>query len=167
VYRPFELPTEEWAALNVSLDGVRVFAETALAGRAAAARFDGLYTYDILVHHAGKFARLCSQARRAGLLCMPSVGPGYDARRAGLDARVKPRRNGRTYDSMWSAALRARADVITITSYNEWHEGTQIEPARMRRGYESYEGAWGMGGSRAHGAYLERTSFWTRLMARR
>ena len=30
---------------------------------------------------------------------------------------------------MWKAAIRAGADRVTITSYNEWHEGTQIEPA--------------------------------------
>jgi hypothetical protein len=73
---------------------------------------------------------------------------------------VKPRLNGATYDSMWRAALRARADVVTITSYNEWHEGTQIEPARARPGYTAYEGAWGLRGAAAETAYLERTRYW-------
>ena len=45
---------------------------------------------------------------------------------------------------MWRGAVRARADLVTITSYNEWHEGTQIEPARSgRRGYESLRGRLG------------------------
>ena len=165
VYRPFELSPLEWAAFNERVDGVRVWAETALAGRAAAGRFDGLYTYDILVHHAGKLHRICAQARKVRLLCAPSVGPGYDARRAGLDARVKPRRNGATYDSMWRAAIRAQPDMVTITSYNEWHEGTQIEPARARRGYESYDGAWGVRGRRAEHSYLDRTAYWTKTLA--
>ena len=34
---------------------------------------------------------------------------------------------------MWRAAIAARADRVTITSYNEWHEGTQIEPAARPR----------------------------------
>ena len=48
------------------------------------------------------------------------------------DLRVKPRRDGARYDGMWRGALRAEADLVTVTSYNEWHEGTQIEPARGR-----------------------------------
>ena len=52
---------------------------------------------------------------------------------------------------MWAAAIHARADIVTITSYNEWHEGTQIEPAAppARHGayrYLSYNGAWGLYG---------------------
>jgi hypothetical protein len=62
---------------------------------------------------------------------------------------------------MWRGAVRAGADVVTVTSYNEWHEGTQIEPARAgRAGYESYEGAWGLRGRAAETAYLDRTRFW-------
>ena len=99
------------------------------------------------------------------LLCAPSVGPGYVARRADGDPRVKPRRNGRTYDSMWAAAIRAHPDVVTITSYNEWHEGTQIEPAAPsgRHGgyrYASYDGAFGLHGIAAERAYLDRTRYW-------
>ena len=161
VWASVELPDAEWASLNVSLDDVRVFANTNLAGRAAAGGFDGLYTYDVLLFGGGLFPRLCAQARKLGLLCAPSVGPGYDARRATPDVRVKARRNGARYDGMWAGAVRARADLVTITSYNEWHEGTQIEPARGgRSGYESYEGAWGAYGPAAETAYLDRTAYW-------
>ena len=161
------LPASEWADLNARLVGVRTFANTNLAGEAAAGRFDGLYTYDVLLFGGGLFPRLCGQARGVGLLCAPSVGPGYDARRATGDKRVRPRRDGATYDAMWRGALRARADLVTITSYNEWHEGTQIEPARAgRRGYEAYEGAWGLRGVAAETAYLDRTAFWVRQLSR-
>jgi hypothetical protein len=158
-------PAAEWAELNSRLEGVRTFANTNLVGRAAAGRFDGIYTYDVLLFEGKLFPRLCAQARRAGLLCAPSVGPGYDARRATPDRRVKPRRNGATYDRMWRGAVRARADLVTITSYNEWHEGTQIEGARGgRRGYQSYDGAWGMRGWAAENAYLVRTAYWVRRL---
>jgi len=73
---------------------------------------------------------------------------------------VRPRRNGATYDNLWTAALAARPDFITITSFNEWGEGTQIEPAAQHRGYVSYDGAWGLVGTAAQTAYLTRTAYW-------
>lgn len=169
VYRSDDLPAAEWAALNDRLTDVRVFAQTGLIGHAAAGHFDGVYTYDILVYGGSTFERLCRQARAAGLLCSPSVGPGYEASRATGDPRVKPRLDGATYDAMWRAALHANADLITITSYNEWHEGTQIEPARVEplRGearYESYTGAYRLTGVAAARAYLGRTAMWAGLL---
>jgi glycoprotein endo-alpha-1,2-mannosidase len=168
VYRPLDLPIADWAAAQAALhaDGSVLYAQTALVGAAASAGFDGVYTYDIVVYSGSKFARLCAQARAVKLLCAPSVGPGYDARRGSGDPVVKLRRNGATYDSMWKMAIRAGADRVTITSYNEWHEGTQIEPASStptRRGryrYLSYDGAWGLHGLAAEDAYLARTRYW-------
>jgi glycoprotein endo-alpha-1,2-mannosidase len=165
VYRALDLPIDEWAAANDSLQGVEVLAQTALAGAAAAAHFDGIYTYDILTYGGDSFARICGAAHAKGLLCAPSVGPGYDARRGSGDPRVKPRRDGATYDAMWTAAVASHADRVTITSYNEWHEGTQIEPAASRRRhgryrYACYDGAWGLSGATAPGAYVARTSYW-------
>ena len=168
VWASTQLPDAEWADMNRRVDGVRVFANTNLAGRAAAGGFDGLYTYDVLLFGGALFPRLCDQARRLHLLCAPSVGPGYDARNATGDQRVKPRRDGARYDAMWQGALRSRPDLVTITSYNEWHEGTQIEPARAGiSGYESYEGAWGLSGRAAERAYLERTAYWVQRFTRR
>jgi hypothetical protein len=62
---------------------------------------------------------------------------------------------------MWNAALHAGADMVTITSYNEWGEGTQIEPAGHGGRYESYDGAYGLHGTAARRAYLMRTAYWT------
>ncbi len=169
VYRPLDLPIADWAANKAALhaDSSTLFAQTALVGAAAAAGFDGVYTYDIVVYSGGKFARLCKEAHAVKLLCAPSVGPGYDARRGSGDPVVKSRRDGATYDSMWKMAIQAGADRVSITSYNEWHEGTQIEPASSsptRRGryrYLSYEGAWGLHGPAAEDAYLSRTRYWS------
>jgi hypothetical protein len=161
VYHPRDISAADWAAVRAqSPPGLRVFAGTQLVGFAAAARFDGFYTYDFLNFGADKFARLCAQARAAHILCAPSVGPGYDGLRAGESPGGRGRRHGETYDALWAAALAAAPDVVTITSFNEWGEGTQIEPAETRRGYPSYEGAWGMGGAAAQFAYLTRTAYW-------
>jgi hypothetical protein len=150
----------DWAAVNHSLSGVRLFANTPFATKAAAGGFAGLYTYDIYIYDGFGFPRMCATARKLHLLCAPSVGPGYDARAEG-DARMRPRNDGETYDGMWRSALRAHADMVTITSYNEWHEGTQIEPAAdVGVQYESYDGAWGLYGKAAQRAYLDRTAYW-------
>jgi glycoprotein endo-alpha-1,2-mannosidase len=151
----------DWAALNARLGSLRLFANTGLPGKAQAGGFDGLYTYDVYVYDGSSFPRACASARRLGLICAPSVGPGYDARRATGDPRVRSRADGATYDRMWRGAIRAGADQVTITSYNEWHEGTQIEPAQAVGGtYASYDGAWGTTGRAAQRAYLTRTGFW-------
>jgi glucosamine 6-phosphate synthetase-like amidotransferase/phosphosugar isomerase protein len=68
------------------------------------------------------------------------------------------------------AAISAGADRVTITSFNEWQEGTQIEPAiPLRLGeyrYISYDGAWGLHGVAAENAYLDRTAYWAALYRR-
>jgi hypothetical protein len=173
VYRPFDLPVTDWAASKNALHagGATLFAQTQLVGAAAAAGFDGVYTYDIVTYGGWMFARFCNEAHAGGLLCAPSVGPGYDAQRGSGDPVVKPRRRGATYDAMWRAAIAAHADRVTITSYNEWHEGTQIEPAAppSRHGayrYLSYDGAWGLHGVAAETAYLRRTRYWSDVFRR-
>jgi hypothetical protein len=149
-----------WADALKDLEGVRVFAHSHFVGRASAAGFDGIYTYDVATWSGRTFARLCTQAHRAGLLCAPSVGPGFDARLATSDGLVRPRLYGATYDRMWRTAIRANADLVTITSYNEWQEGTQIEPARIQVERPGYEGAWGKHGAAAQRAYLDATARW-------
>ena len=174
VYRPLDLPLADWAEARDALHagGSTLFAQTALVGAAARGGFDGVYTYDIVAYGGGKFARLCAEARAVRLLCAPSVGPGYDARRGSGDPFVKQRRNGATYDSMWKTAIASHADRVTITSYNEWHEGTQIEPAAWRptrRGpyrYLNYDGAWRMHGLDAANAYMTRTRYWSDVFRR-
>jgi len=43
---------------------------------------------------------------------------------------TKDRLNGEYYEREWRSALEeAGAEFVSITSFNEWHEGTQIEPA--------------------------------------
>ena len=153
---------DAWRAALARVSGYRVFAHTSLPGKAFKGGFDGLYTYDVLVYDGSSFARMCASARELGLACAPSVGPGFDAFRATSEVQTRRRNDGRWYDHMWDSALRASPDVVTITSYNEWHEGTQIEAASSRaRQYDTYDGAWGLTGVSAERAYLDRTAYWT------
>ena len=59
-----------------------------------------------------------------------SVSPGLDAHNLPGDTRaVVPRGpNGERYASSWNAALTADPDWIAVTSWNEWFEGTQVQP---------------------------------------
>ena len=162
VYHPRDFAASDWLAVRAQAPtSLRVFAGTNLVGFAAAGGFDGFYTYDFVDFGGDKFVRLCEQAHALRLLCAPSVGPGYDGRRAGETSTATGRRRGVTYDNLWTAAVAAQPDLVTITSYNEWGEGTQIEPAAARRGYRRYDGAWGLTGRRARSAYLSRTAYWT------
>jgi glycoprotein endo-alpha-1,2-mannosidase len=160
VYDADRDPAADWAAALDTVGGVRVFAQTTLVGRARASGFDGVYPYDVVTWNAALFRRLCTEAHESGLLCIPSVGPGYDARLATSDEVVRPRLDGATYDRMWKGAIRARPDLVTVTSYNEWQEGTQIEPARPQVGRPGYDGAWNQNGDTAQRAYLTRTAYW-------
>ena len=173
VYRPLDIDPATWLALTRANRGIQFLAQSGNVSWAAAAGFAGVYTYDIVSFPGTSFANLCARAHEAHLLCAPSVGPGYDALRTNEDTKLRSRRNGAAYDAMWQAAIRSGADLVTITSYNEWHEGTQIEPALttlprslastpVRPSYETYDGAYGLHGRAASRAYLARTAFWTR-----
>lgn len=100
------------------------------------AGFDGIYTYFATNGFSYGSTQKNWESLRAfcedsSLIFIPSVGPGY------IDTSVRPwnfqntrnRINGKYYETTLSAALEARPDFISITSFNEWHEGTQIETA--------------------------------------
>lgn len=106
--------------------------------------FDGFYTYfaanDFSYGSSWKnWKSLSAFARKNGLLFVPSVGPGY------RDTQVRPwnakttreRKSGKYYKVAWTTALQTSPPLISITSFNEWHEGTQIEPAvsKTNKGY--------------------------------
>jgi hypothetical protein len=166
----------DWAPVLAAHPDMRFFAETgnlgsmlsgSFADYAAAAGFDGIYTYDGIRYGAPEMAATCAAARQRRLLCSPSVAPGFDARRAGSpQLGVVGAAAGLRYDTEWRAAFAAGADVVSVTSWNEWHEGTQIEPAKPycfpSDGFCSpgYEGAYGRTGTAAQTAYMDRTAQW-------
>jgi hypothetical protein len=42
---------------------------------------------------------------------------------------VVSRRDGSTYDATWEAALAVSPPWVVVASWNEWHEGSEIEPS--------------------------------------
>ena len=94
-----------------------------------------------------------------------TISSAYMAGRATADQRVVPRQSGGRYDAHWKGAIDGGADIVTVTSYNEWHEGTQIEPAVPHcfpDGFCSpgYEGSYGRSGPAAATSFLDRTREW-------
>jgi hypothetical protein len=62
--------------------------------------------------------------------------PGYNDLRTGRsDAFSRDRGNGDFYDNSWTAAVGSNPDWISITSWNEWAEGSQVESSQ---GYGDY-----------------------------
>ena len=65
---------------------------------------------------------------------------------------------------MWRAAAALPAlPAVTVTSYNEWGEGTQIEPAAPYRAHASRDPPgrkYDDYAPRGPGFYLERTAQW-------
>ncbi len=128
--------------------------------------FDGFYTYFATngFTHGSTYAnwqKMGAWAKANGKIFIPSVGPGYD------DTRIRPwngknqreRENGAYYDRMFQAAIDAQPDIISITSFNEWHEGTQIETSIPKTipGYTYLDFA-----PRDPDYYLERTRYWAK-----
>jgi Glycosyl hydrolase family 99/Bacterial SH3 domain len=96
--------------------------------------FDGHHLYSIAwsANVAATLNDWAKRVRRAGAdrLWVATVMPGYDdtrTTRAGKFAR--DRRGGEFYRDTWRAALGSQPDLIVIDSFNEWVEGSSIEPS--------------------------------------
>ena len=85
------------------------------------------------VHEPGDLAvlydRLVKQAHKHGRKVLLPVHPGHDNGKFSAKPYVMPRKGGRTLRGFLAAASRAGADLIAVTSFNEWPETTVIEPA--------------------------------------
>lgn len=148
MYDSYLIRADQWSKLlspegditvrNSPYDAVFVglIVEERHQGDIIAAGFDGFYTYfasDGFTFGSStrNWANLANSAKSRDLLFIPSVGPGY------VDTQVRPwnghntrnREHGGYYEQSFRAAQGCRASIISITSFNEWHEGTQIEKA--------------------------------------
>jgi len=99
--------------------------------------FDGGHSYNPVgaivrgVNMGENYAQLVKTCREAGKIACATVIPGYDDSNIGRTrAIVAERRNGQLYRELWDLAMKARPDWILITSFNEWHEGSEIEPSK-------------------------------------
>jgi glycoprotein endo-alpha-1,2-mannosidase len=161
VYDSYLVPATSWAtvfrsgaaasvrgtAIDAVVIGLLLKGDAAERDALVASGFDGFYTYFASRRFTfgsewKHWPQLAAFATQHELLFVPSVGPGYD------DTRVRPwngqntqsRRRGAYYNESFAAALSTHAPLVSITSFNEWHEGTQIETAVAHQGYPDYGG---------------------------
>jgi len=112
--------------------------------------FDGLYAYRIDHKHAPRSwlkqpalaARLRKVAQDAGikLYFADTIAPGFDDTRSravkATDVRTpspafaRSRANGAYYRDTFSVTPKTGGDLLLVKSFNEWIEGTAIEPGR-------------------------------------
>jgi len=93
--------------------------------------FDGSYNYGVL--DTDDIGYTYAHDLPSGAWYVPGINPGFSAWRIGYDPIVDtPRKNGQTYIDRWESmfAIGIEPQMVVITTFNEWHEGTQIEPAR-------------------------------------
>jgi hypothetical protein len=57
------------------------------------------------------------------------VGPAYNDTLVRSGNAPYGRENGKYYENRWNDALSLNPDWISIVSWNEWHEGSEIEPS--------------------------------------
>lgn len=103
--------------------------------------FDGLHLYNVTwdppadvgytLSRWGGRVREYNATHGTHKLWVATVMPGYDDTRApGREHTYRhDRQNGAYYRETWQAAIASSPDLVIITSFNEWVEGTMIEPS--------------------------------------
>ncbi|NQT83583.1 hypothetical protein HQ563_11185 [bacterium] len=102
--------------------------------------FDGVHTYNPVGTYANKSLeeiRVISNeasrnwvrlAREHKKISVVTVLPGYDDTKIRSPGLKLDRFEGKLYDIVWEEAIAADPDWVFITTFNELHEGSEIEP---------------------------------------
>jgi hypothetical protein len=98
---------------------------------------DGLHTYNPVGRLVrgedltATYHKVAEGVHSAGKLFAATVLPGFDDRKIRTPGTYLARENGGCYNATWCAALASDPDWVLVTSWNEWHEGSEIEPSRQ------------------------------------
>jgi hypothetical protein len=138
-WRQQRFSVDNWVAMRKQVDPDRASIWIAEGTDPSYLRvFDGIHWYSVawsadpvtsLTNYAGK-VRKTSQDLGGFRYWVAPVMPGYDdTRLRGAGGLVRPRDNGNYYRATFAGAARSGADWIIVTSFNEWPEGSAIEPS--------------------------------------
>lgn len=94
----------------------------------------GRVTADFLENVEGLYQKFSRYAKSQDLHFIPNIMPGYDDRKQnGLTRPILERKEGKFYEDYWRLAqkyLDPKLELALLTTFNEWHEGTEIEPSQ-------------------------------------
>jgi len=95
--------------------------------------FDGIHIYNPVgigaTQAASQYMSASVLARAQDRLFAATIIPGYDEAYKNPNLTYLDREDGDTYREYWALARASAPHWILITSYNEWHEGSEIEPS--------------------------------------
>ncbi|MDO8587467.1 MAG: chitobiase/beta-hexosaminidase C-terminal domain-containing protein [Armatimonadota bacterium] len=133
-----DTPDYQWASAWDSIRGTShdavVIGDCFDHARILAGHWDGFYNY-FPGQDYSNWNSHASWAQSNGKFMVPPVGVGWNTSAiGGYGPPTIERGRGEYCDTTWSAAAQAAnaytsVRYVGITSFNEWHEGTQIEPA--------------------------------------
>ncbi len=95
----------------------------------AAWKLNGMRVDELQAWARATYPKWVRTAERAGRISTVTVIPGYDDKKIRKPGLRVERFGGDAYRAQWEAAISAKPDWVLITSWNEWHEGSEIEPS--------------------------------------
>ena len=117
-----------------------------------------------------KWLCMKKEAHIRGLSFFPSIIPGYNSSITSIleydKKKKKSRLSGDLYKAMFEQSINDNDGIIVINSFNNWIEGTNIEPAIDKGKYKFDQNIWS-GSEGQPNDFLSITKYYTKLFRKK